>query len=122
MNTFTAVFFGDAAAGPRSRRPLSPMAWTLLGTMAIPLWATWPALSLKTRSIPPLECLAIFFLVSWLALACLERRAPHAASSDAGRQSWIPAVAFALGEGGSAVFFLLSTHYIAADEANLGLR
>lgn len=33
--------------------------------------------------------------------------------------SWIPAGAFALGESGSAVFFLLATHHIPTGEANL---
>jgi len=34
--------------GPPARewRPLSPRAWTCIGVLAIPLWATWPALAL----------------------------------------------------------------------------
>jgi drug/metabolite transporter (DMT)-like permease len=90
-----------------------------MGGVAIPLWATWPALALKTREIPPLECMAIVFLIACLVMSCLERsqKAPHPQSSS--WKAWIPALAFALGESGSAVFFLLATHHIAASEANL---
>jgi drug/metabolite transporter (DMT)-like permease len=117
MTTNTAVFFG--AFNPLSRRqgPLSPGVWTLVGGLAIPLWATWPALSLQTRQMPVFECLTIAFLVGWLVLARMERTVIQADPSS--WSSWVLALAFALGSSGSAAFFLLATHYIATAEANL---
>lgn len=119
MTTNAAIFFGKFASYSKPRRPFSPGIWTLLGGLAIPLWATWPALSLQTREIPPFECLTMIFLVASLALSPLERSATKTGSERSSWRSWIPAVAFALGESGSTASFLLATHYIAAAEANL---
>jgi drug/metabolite transporter (DMT)-like permease len=118
MVTDTAVFFGNLGLRTKPRQPLSSWAWTLVGGLAIPLWATWPALSLQTRQVPAFECLTIVFLVGWLVLTCMERPYARRISGSSGR-SWIPALAFAFGESGSAVFFLWATHYIPAAEANL---
>ena len=119
MTPNTAIFSGEICSRPRPRRPWSPWVWTVLGGLAIPLWATWPALSLKTHEIPALECLAIVFLVAWLASSPLERAVIPAESEPPSWQWWIPAAAFALAEAGSAGFFLLATRHIAAAEANL---
>jgi drug/metabolite transporter (DMT)-like permease len=119
VTTITSLFSGTFSARPRPWRPLSPKVWTCVGGLAIPLWATWPALSLQTREIPALECIAIIFAVAWLALSRLERRMPGADLVPSTWRSWIPALAFALGETGATVFFLLATHHIAAAEANL---
>ncbi len=120
MISNTSVFFG-AFGGPSSRRwqPLSPWAWTCVGGLAIPLWATWPALALKTQSIPTFECIAIIFTVAWLVLTCLQHPRANVGSPSSPWTSWIPAFAFALGETGATVFFLFATHHIAAAEANL---
>ena len=102
----------------RSSGILSPRAAaTLLGALAVPLWATWPALSVQMRAIPALECAGLAFLVAFCLLLRIEPRghSPAAASF----RSWIPALAFALGQSGSAVFFLLATRWISAGEANL---
>jgi len=101
------------------RRPLTPRIWTLIGGLSIPLWATWPALSLATRDMPPLECLTIAFLVGWCILSRLEGRPPGSGAAASPASSWIPAVAFALGISGSAGFFLWATRYIGAAQANL---
>jgi drug/metabolite transporter (DMT)-like permease len=69
--------------------------------------------------MPPLECLTIVFAFAWLTLSRLERPGVKTGSEVPSRASWIPALAFGLGESGSAVFFLLATHHIAAAEANL---
>src|SRR3954467_11223305 len=53
--------------------PLKPWVWTLIGGLSIPLWATWPALSLQMQGTPPLECLTIGFAVGWVVLARLEK-------------------------------------------------
>lgn len=117
MISGTPVWFGSVTPPSNRWKTLPPQAWTCVGGLAIPLWATWPALSIQTRNIPPLECLTIAFAVAWLALSRLERLV--VGTSSASSPSWIPAVAFALGASGSAVFFLLATHYIPAVEANL---
>ena len=53
MTTDAAVLFGTLGAPPSGRwRPLSPQAWTCVGVLAIPLWATWPTLALRTLEMP----------------------------------------------------------------------
>jgi drug/metabolite transporter (DMT)-like permease len=116
MTTNAAAFSGQLSLRFRSWRPASPWVWTLLGGLAIPLWATWPALSLKTWDMPAFECLTIIFVVAWLAMIRFQGTAPGSAGTPS---SWILALAFALAEVGSAAFFMRSTHYIAAAEANL---
>jgi drug/metabolite transporter (DMT)-like permease len=119
MTLPAAVFF--ERFGPRSkpRRPWSSGAWTLVGGFAIPLWATWPALSLQTHEIPALECLTIVFLIAWLASSLMERAVVPAQSESPSWRWWIPAAAFGLSETGSTELFLLATRHIAAAEANL---
>ena len=99
--------------------PFSPKTWTWIGALAIPLWATWPALGLRSLEIPAFECQAIAFFCGWVVLANLERSTRDAAVTLPSFKSWIPAVVFALGETGSGVFHLFATHYIPAAEANL---
>jgi drug/metabolite transporter (DMT)-like permease len=98
---------------------VSPGIWTLIGALAIPLWATWPALSLRTREMPAFECLTLIFLVASLVLGVIERPVARVDAQISTWRPWIPALAFAVGESGSAVCFLLATHYIPAAEANL---
>lgn len=98
--------------------------WTVLGGSAIPLWATWPALSLHTHEIPPLECLSMVFLAAWLVVALVEqslvqKNLPSPVSRPGTWQGWCVAAAFGGAEVGSTEFFLLATHRIAAAEANL---
>lgn len=119
MTSGTTIWFGSLDPPSSRRRLFSPRAWTCVGMLAIPLWATWPALSLQTREIPPLECLAFAFLVAWLVLTSIERPVVETRFGRSSWASWVPALAFALGVSGSAVFFLLATRYIPAAEANL---
>jgi drug/metabolite transporter (DMT)-like permease len=119
VTTNTAAFFWSFGQPSRRWLPLSTKAWTCIGGLAIPLWATWPALSLQMRELPPFECIAIIFLVAWLAMICLERPAGKLAAEPSTWKTWIPALAFMVAETGTTVFFLLATHYIAAAEANL---
>jgi drug/metabolite transporter (DMT)-like permease len=107
--------------GPPARlwRPLSPRSWTCVGVLAIPLWATWPALALRALEMPAFECLTIAFLCGWIALGCTQRTATSMASKHTGLLSWVPAIACALGLCGSNAFHILATHYIPAAEANL---
>jgi drug/metabolite transporter (DMT)-like permease len=104
----------------KTRRAWPRWTWTLLGGLAIPLWATWPALSLKTHELPALECLAIVFFVAWFTSNTLERTVVIAANAlGSSWRSWIPAATFGLAEVGSAALFLLATRHIDAAEANL---
>ena len=114
----SSVYSWSLGAGGSPRKTFTPRTWTLIGGLSIPLWATWPALSLQARDLPPLECVTMAFLVGWLILRKLEVRPPGAVNK-ASPSSWIAAFAFALGISGSAVFFLMATHYIGAAEANL---
>jgi drug/metabolite transporter (DMT)-like permease len=120
VTTNTAVFFGEMNRSARKRPPLSSGTWTLVGGLAIPLWATWPALSLRTRGIPTFECLAIIFVCAWVTLRLLQRPTNHAGVPTAiPSMSWVPALAFAVCESLAAALFLVSTHYITPAEANL---
>ncbi len=119
MISSPTVWFGSLSPWAKSARQLSPRAWTALGLLAIPLWATWPALALRALSIPAFECLTIAFLFGWLVLTRLEKASPSESSGFTGLLSWVPAVACALGLTGSNAFHILATHYIPAAEANL---
>lgn len=120
MSTGTALTFGTLRQRfGQQAPPWKPRVWTLIGGVSIPLWATWPALSLQMRDTPPLECLAIGFLVGWLVLRWVEPEWVRTPSTRSAWRSWIPALAFGIGESGSAIFFLWATYYMGAAEANL---
>ena len=114
-----SVWFGSLTPPSSRGRALPPHLWTWVGGLAIPLWATWPALALETGEVPPLECLTMAFAVAALVLSRVEPRDVEASAETFSWRRWIPALAFAVGSSGSAVFFLLATHYIAAARANL---
>jgi drug/metabolite transporter (DMT)-like permease len=115
-----AVWFGSPILRSARARQLSPRTWTCIGLLAIPLWATWPALALRALSIPALECLTVAFLFGWLILARLEK-VSHSGNTNAKGSliAWLPAIACAVGLTGSNAFHILATHYIPAAEANL---
>lgn len=119
MTTNTAVLFGSFSPPLRPWKDLSPKAWTCVGALAIPLWATWPTLALRTLEMPAFECLTIAFLFGWLVLGRAERSEPAATTERTSWRSWVPAAACALGLSGSNAFHILATHYIPAAEANL---
>jgi drug/metabolite transporter (DMT)-like permease len=119
MDLNSAVLCESLGPPARQWRPLSPWAWTCVGVLAIPLWATWPALALRALEMPAFECLTIAFLSGWIALGCIQRTASAVASKHTGWLSWVPAIACALGLCGSNAFHILATHYIPAAEANL---
>lgn len=118
MSTHSAVLFGRLEAPSRRWREFSPRAWTCLGLAAIPLWATWPALALRTLEMPAFECLTIAFLFGWVVLRLTGRKAGPPDGQPRWR-SWIPALACAGGLSGSNAFHILATHSIPAAEANL---
>jgi drug/metabolite transporter (DMT)-like permease len=119
----TLLWFGAQRAQSRRWGNPSPVTWTFLGLLAIPLWATWPALALRALQIPAFECLTIAFVAGWLVLRRLEtapvRPETKQLSWSARWTEWLPAFVFALGLTGSNAFHILATHYIPAAEANL---
>jgi drug/metabolite transporter (DMT)-like permease len=119
MTSSSAVLCESLGPPARQWRPLSPRAWTCVGVLAIPLWATWPALALRALEMPAFECLTIAFSFGWLALGCTQRTAATVAPKHTRWLSWVPAIACALGLCGSNAFHILATHYIPAAEANL---
>jgi drug/metabolite transporter (DMT)-like permease len=114
----TTLLYGTFDPPLRQWRPVSPRAWTCVGALAIPLWATWPALAIRAFAIPPLEFLAVMFLVGWLALTLLH----HPIDIDIehpSKHSWLPAAAFAIALSGGDLAFIAATHRIPAAQANL---
>lgn len=116
----TAVWFGSPSPRSETVRQLSPWAWTCIGLLAIPLWATWPALALRALTIPAFECLTIAFLFGWVVLVRLDRSAESQSTPVAQPlRSWIPPISCALGLTGSNAFHIFATHYIPAAQSNL---
>jgi drug/metabolite transporter (DMT)-like permease len=116
----TMVWCGAIGTPTAKQRPLSPRTWTCIGALAIPLWATWPSLAIRTLDIPPLESLAIMFLFGCLVLTRLRRMdSGSVLESASAKRSWLPAIVFAIGVSGGDVAFILATHRIPAAQANL---
>jgi drug/metabolite transporter (DMT)-like permease len=113
------LWFGDLTSSVRIQRTLSPKAWTCVGALAIPLWATWPTLALRTFEMPAFECLTVAFLFAWFLLTILEGHNIDEIGRPVSTRSWMPAIACALGLSGSNGFHILATHYIPAAQANL---
>jgi drug/metabolite transporter (DMT)-like permease len=106
------VFRLDFSAIFRKRRgPLPPLAWTAVGAISIPLWATWPTLAVWSSAMPAFQVLTIAFAVGWLVLLPLER-----ATS---RNTLLPVLACALGLCGSNAFFIFATASIPAAQAKI---
>jgi drug/metabolite transporter (DMT)-like permease len=119
MNS-TAVCFGEFTPARTLKRQLSPFQWTALGALAIPLWAMWPALALRTAAVPPLETLTLAFLCGWISFKVLHRSAEEAAAAPAALlRWWIPGLVYAGALSGGDVCFLLALHRIPAAQANL---
>jgi drug/metabolite transporter (DMT)-like permease len=120
----TTLWFESVGPVSNARRPFSRRAWTCIGALAVPLWATWPALALRTFEMPAFECLAVMFLVGCVSLIPLERGGSGfgSGSGDSARSvasPWLTAVVFALGASGADSLFILATHHIPAAQANL---
>jgi drug/metabolite transporter (DMT)-like permease len=119
--TQTAVCFGEPVTARLRSRNLSPFQWTCLGALAIPLWAMWPSLALRTAPIPPLETLTLAFGCGWLSFSVLHLLAgEEGGNATAGSlRAWIPALVYAVALSGGDLCFLLSLHRIPAAQANL---
>ena len=116
----TVLCCAPAGCAGAPRRRLRPWQWTLIGALALPLWALWPSLALRTAAVPPLETLALAFLCGSLSFRLL-----HAAAGEAGAvraaalRAWIPALVYAAALAGGDVCFLLALRRIPAAQANL---
>jgi drug/metabolite transporter (DMT)-like permease len=119
--TQTALCFSELAPARRGRRSLSPFQWTCLGALAVPLWALWPSLALRTAPMPPLETLTLAFACGWISFSALQLHAgEEGGKATAGSiQAWIPASIYALALSGGDLCFLLALHRIPAAQANL---
>jgi len=113
------LWFGTLSPPSVKQHPLSPKTWTCVGALAIPLWATWPSLAIRTFDIPPFESLAVMFLFGWLVLTRLRRSDVVDIERPSSMRSWWLALVFALGLSGGDIFFILATHRIPAAQANL---
>jgi len=90
--------------------------WTWIGAMAIPLWAMWPSLALRTAPLPPLQTLSLAFACGWISFSALHS---NRAGKDAAPVSWLPAAVYAAALSGGDLCFLLALHRIPAAQANL---
>jgi drug/metabolite transporter (DMT)-like permease len=116
----TAVYFGELVRAQMRRPHLSPAQWTAIGALAIPLWAMWPSLALRTVAVPPLQTLTLAFACGWISFQALHVRAGEARGSSARTvRSWIPALVYAGALSGGDVCFLLALHRVPAAQANL---
>lgn len=115
----TTLWFGTLGSPSIKRRTLSPKAWTCVGALAIPLWATWPSLAIQTLQVPPFESLAVMFFFGSFVFASLHRSAGADIERPSSRQSWLPAIVYGLALAGGDTCFILATHRIPAAQANL---
>jgi drug/metabolite transporter (DMT)-like permease len=119
MTSVVACFAGPTAARAAARRP-TPLEWTALGALAIPLWALWPALAIRTAAVPPLEALALMFACGLLSFSALHALSPEAPAPSARYwRGWLPALVYAAALSGGDLCFLLATHRLPAAQANL---
>lgn len=115
----TTLWFGVISPPSMRRRTLSPRTWTCVGALAIPLWATWPSLAIRTLATPPFESLAIMFFFGSFVFACLHRSDAVNIEQPLSWQSWWPALVYGIALAGGDTCFILATHRIPAAQANL---
>jgi drug/metabolite transporter (DMT)-like permease len=113
----------EAASWP----PLRPRAfWTLVGALAVPLWATWPLLAALTASAVPLfQFLVLTFAASAAMLWAIPKRATGALATARPTAPglrgsvWMAAAMVAVGLLLSDILFILALRHIPAAQANL---
>jgi drug/metabolite transporter (DMT)-like permease len=117
----TPLMFAEAVpVALGARRPLSRRQWTAIGAGAIPLWAMWPALALRTAMVPPLEILTLMFACGSASFSLLHALAgEREAAAPRGLSAWIPALVYAGALAGGDLCFLLATHRLPAAQASL---
>jgi drug/metabolite transporter (DMT)-like permease len=115
----TTVWFGALHAPSIKQRQFSPKTWTCIGALAIPLWATWPSLAIRTLGVPPFESLAVMFFFGSFVFASLHRSDVEDTEPFSSKRSWLPALVYGLALAGGDTCFILATHRIPAAQANL---
>jgi hypothetical protein len=100
-----ALRFGALTPFTDRRWSLPPAAWTGIGALSIPLWATWPALATWASVMPPFQILTITAAVGWLLLRLLEPAPLPGAGRP--RPAFLPVLACALG-----LFRLRGRHFL----------
>lgn len=119
MNSFPACFAGRTPARA-ALRPPTPLEWTALGSLAIPLWAMWPSLAIRTAAVPPLESLTLMFACGFLSFSALHALVSESQARPAKPwRAWLPALVYAAALSGGDLCFLLATHRLPAAQANL---
>ncbi|MGH6880221.1 DMT family transporter [Hypericibacter sp.] len=120
--TFARLKLPDAIPWPPSG---SKLLWTLVGALAVPLWATWPLLAaLTTTSMPLFQYLAIIFATGALLLFALPASGTAVATgrkcgTGLRASRWLAAIMVAVGLLLSDVLFIIALRHIPAAEANL---
>src|SRR3977135_243675 len=69
-----AYLFGDSRPSDGAAGGWSCATWTVIGSAAIPLWATWPTLAAWASAMPVFQLLAIAFTIGTVTLYGMERR------------------------------------------------
>jgi drug/metabolite transporter (DMT)-like permease len=89
--------------------------------VAIPLWATWPALATRAAELPAFELLAITYLVGWLVLHIVEPAHRRETSEPKERRpsGLFPVLACAFGLSGSNAFFIFASRTMPPAQAHL---
>jgi drug/metabolite transporter (DMT)-like permease len=114
-----ACFAGLSEARATVRVP-TPLQWTGLGALAIPLWALWPSLAIRTAAVPPLESLTLMFACGFLSFSALHALVPEERVLPVQAwRSWLPPLVYAAALSGGDLCFLLATHRLPAAQANL---
>lgn len=115
----TTLWFGALSPPSIKQRSLTPKTWTCVGALAIPLWATWPSLAIRTLEIPPFESLAVMFFFGSCVFASLHRSDVVDIEQSSLSRSWLPAVVYGLALAGGDTCFILANHRIPAAQASL---
>ena len=109
------VRVGDESQAPRKR---SRSTATLIGSLSILFWATWPSLALFAAASPTFKTLAIGQAVGFLTLACL-RLIRKQNPLDMRPRSWGMLAFGILGVLGTNAFNLLAITRIPAAQASI---
>jgi drug/metabolite transporter (DMT)-like permease len=119
MSSSPACFAGLNPGRAVLRAP-TPLQWTALGALAIPLWALWPSLAIRTASVPPLESLTLMFACGFVSFSTLHALVPEEQAPREGAwRAWLPPLVYAAALSGGDLCFLLATLRLPAAQANL---
>lgn len=114
----------DCSKSERDDHSHDRTKWTLIGAVAIPLWATWPLLSTLSSTVPSaasrlptFQLLAIAFGTGAFLLAAIDRKAGFPKSSQPIR--WTSVLMAVVGLLGSNALYVYAMRLIPPAQANL---